>query len=121
MCRSIAVCLLSICFGVFLCPAIGKSEPPVIAAAPSVEQQNCEVQSDDCPEMSSTAADCCHEAGHGSQPMQQCCPGPCSLLVLIYNAIDQQRAPRLAVTTINSPDRTATSRTDRPPVPPPRV
>jgi hypothetical protein len=123
--RIITVALLSICLGVFLCPAVGRPaaiswavEKPAVTSCS--HHQSCPSDAGPRCEMTQNTDDCFTRSAPNSSS-SHCCPAPCSTLVLIYSASDHQRVPEFAVRTLSAPDQSSLLRTERPPVPPPRV
>jgi hypothetical protein len=116
MSRSVTAGLLIICLGVFLCPAVGK---PEIVTAPA-KQTSCCAQTSKCAKMSENASP---DKGCSSDQSQSshCCPVPCSALILFCAAMEDLFAPAQTEHLVFARQAFAFVRTDRPPVPPPRV
>src|SRR3954469_2481367 len=76
--------LLSICLGVFLCPAVGRLDASSLIGLSSLENQTCRKPAVECPEAVVPADGCCSHQDHNSQP-SHCCPAPCSALILMYS------------------------------------
>src|SRR4051794_18787255 len=107
--RIITVALLSICLGVFLCPAVGKPtaifwtvEKPAETACS--HHQSCASDAGNGCAMSQSRDDGCPRSAQSSSS-SHCCPTPCSSLVLIYSAFDQQRVPQFAARTLSATDQ----------------
>jgi hypothetical protein len=122
--RWLSAGLLGMCLGVFLCPAVGKPDAVTLLAATSIEkeqQTSCEIDTTACGTMAEPVDRCCNMPTQNSHSSSQCCWTGCSALILMCNAVEKQRSPRFAERLLFPQDNHATSRPDRPLVPPPRV
>jgi hypothetical protein len=114
--RTVTAGLLLICLGIFLCPAAGKQEPLVEPA----KKSSCCAQKSAYEQMSERLPDGKGCASERSQSNSSC-PVPCSALVLFCPPLQPRFAPAQTEELIFASDTFASARTDRPPVPPPRV
>ena len=78
--RAITAGLLIVCLGVFLCPAVGK-----VTFSPPPQKQSCCAETGTCKKAAEVPAKPGGCAKEKSQP-SQCCPSPCSALVLFCSS-----------------------------------
>jgi hypothetical protein len=122
--RWLSAGLLVTCLGVFLCPAVGKPDAATLLTAASIEEQerpSCEIDTPPCGTMTEPVDRCCNMPTQNSHSSSQGCSTACSALVLMCIVAEKQRWPRFAEQLFFPQDNYATTRADRPPVPPPRA
>src|SRR2546428_12691923 len=108
--------LLLVCLAIFLCPAVGK---PNFVSLP--QKHSCCAQKTACAKPSQQYAPSRGACGGEKSQPTDCCPIPCSALVLLCTTADRLSFPTFSAQLIFTSDTTAADRVDRPPVPPPRA
>src|SRR5262245_28840275 len=113
--RTATSALLIVCLSIFLCPAVGKPSVPVVP-----QKHSCCVQTTNYVHGTESASERSGCAGKEA-PDRNCCPITCSALVLFFAFSECLSVPQTTAQGVSTSDAVISARSERPPVPPPRV